>query len=462
MQATEQDRPTRCRWEVEHVQRRVAELVGEKLGAEIGPDVLDARLGIEITFDSLDVVEFVMSLEREFAIRIDDAATRGWFTGPMVTIGRLAEMVLALSETQARPRPAWEVEGEPASPVLVPFTQMGPWIGRDEWLKGPLHEPLPPNAEGLSQYRRRTDGMRCTLLPAAEVVVGSAEADAFADQRPTHTVDLSPFLIDAEPVSNAAFARFLNAVGPVPPAVLHEWGLFDPRDRRAGALPWRRGWFVGWQPRFGVARQPAVLVSWYGANAYSLWANRRDWRHYRDGNSVPDELRRHQVEADPPDAASLHSFLPSEAQWEYAARGPEPRRYPWGDAPPTPERLRVARHVPGTAYAVDDLPAADVSARLGLSPFGLHHMAGNVWQWCRDWYAGDFYHRPEASARDAQNEQPTGVRSERGGSWVGPAELARSSYRRGRPPGASGRCLGFRCVGAVPVSSPRIGGSTHG
>jgi formylglycine-generating enzyme required for sulfatase activity len=190
-----------------------------------------------------------------------------------------------------------------------------------------------------------------------------------------------------------------------------------------------------------------ILMSWPGANAYALWANRRDWRHYRGDGTMPAELSHRPAPAPLGPASWMGSFLPSEAQWEYAARGPEPRRYPWGDEPPRPGQLCVARHRSGATYGAESLPAAEVSARQGMSPFGLHHVAGNVWQWCRDWYAPDFYRTADAVRPDAQNAEPTGVRCERGGSWVGPAELARSAYRRGRPPVARGRCLGFRCAG---------------
>lgn len=205
------------------------------------------------------------------------------------------------------------------------------------------------------------------------------------------------------------------------PATLQDLFLLRPEDKRREHELLRRGGDGLWEPLPGTERYPMILVTWYGANAYSLWVNRKDWRDYRsEGRDA--------------------SRLPSEAEWEYAARGAEPRDYPWGNEAPEPWRMRYARHTPGTTYRPETLPLADVNETLGLSPFGLRHMAGNVWQWCRDWYA---------PYSDGLAKGQSQVRSERGGSWIGPSFLCRSSYRRGRVPTARGRCLGFRCVGDV-------------
>jgi acyl carrier protein len=430
-------------WEVEHVQRRVLAITCNSFGLDPARITLESRWGEEIRFDSLDLMDYFAALEAEFRITISNAATQRWFPSLPFPLRRVADMVLALCREgktashppRHAPAPLPEIE-------CVPFTQLGGTPSAADWLSGPLYEPMGPNREGWPQYQRRTDGMRCVRLPGGEAWVGSDAPDALPDQRPAHRVQLSPFLIDAEPVSVTAFARFLRRLSPIPPEVLREWCLVGWGDRREQHFPQRKRW-GSWEPIPGTERQPMVLVSWFGASAYSLWANRRDWCHYRGDGKIPAGL----LDRKPPQG--LATFLPSEAQWEYAARGPEPSPYPWGDAPPTPERLRAASHAAGAVYTAETLPAADVSARLGMSPFGLHHMAGNVWQWCRDWYDPDFYKNPEGSQPDAESRGATGIRSERGGSWVGPAELARSSYRRGRPPWASGRCLGFRCVGLV-------------
>ena len=298
--------------------------------------------------------------------------------------------------------------------------------------------------------------MRCVLIPAADAWIGNGAPDAPADQRPAHTVHLSGLLVDAEPISNAAFARFLNSVGDVPPPVLAEWCGVNDGDKRRAQFALRRDRHR-WTPTPGTERLPMILVSWFGANAYSLWAHGCDWRLYRSDGATPEELtnsvqnaKRDSAMAAPvPPVGWGFSHLPSEAQWEYAARGGETPRVPPEGSLAAGTSARVAQHAAGTNYQADTLPAARVSERLGMSPFGLHHMAGNVWQWCRDWFAPDFYQRPEALLPDPQNAEPTGIRSERGGSWVGPSELAAPWYRRGRPPEARGRCLGFRCVGVL-------------
>jgi formylglycine-generating enzyme len=221
--------------------------------------------------------------------------------------------------------------------------------------------------------------MRCVLIPSAQVEIGCDLPDALADERPKHVVEMSAFLIDAEPVSTTAYSRFLNSVGNVANDVLADWFVLDPEDDRNVHVLVRYG-ESGWRPVPGSERWPMILVSWFGANAYSLWANGRDWTKYR-GDS----------------GAEPSSFLPSEAQWEYAARGARFQTYPWGDDPPSLQRMRYGQHRRRAAYRADTLPMANVNAALGISPFGLHNMAGNVWQWCSDWYDEAYYTRSEAT-----------------------------------------------------------------
>jgi formylglycine-generating enzyme required for sulfatase activity len=269
------------------------------------------------------------------------------------------------------------------------------------------------------------------LIPSASVEIGCDSSVSYPDEKPHHVVEIDAFLIDAEPVSTTAYSRFLNSVGVVSPELLADWFVLDPEDDRNEHMLLEESG-SGWRPLPGAEQWPMILVSWYGANAYSLWANGRDWRCYRTDHGAEPE-----------------SFLPTEAQWEYAARGARHRAFPWGEEPPSPDRMRYGQHRKGISYRAETLPMADVNAELGMSPFGLHHMAGNVWHWCRDWYDEAFYSRPESSEPNPANRTPSKVRSERGGSWIGPPDLCRSSFRRGRPPAARGRCLGFRCIGSV-------------
>jgi len=279
------------------------------------------------------------------------------------------------------------------------------------------------------------------MLPGACArigVEGGEDPDALLCETPSHDVELSSFLMDIEPVSVGAYARFLNMASPSPTQeMLLDWCLLVASDERCCHSPLMRTPDGTWQAKAGVPLSwPMILVSWYGANAYSLWAHGRDWRTYR---------------------GAAHSFLPTEAQWEYAARGASKARFPWGDAEARKGLLNVCwdtaayEGVSHVDMPLTALPLECVNVELARSPFGLRHMAGNVWQWCRDSYNGNFYCEAAASRPDACNYEEMPMKSERGGSWVGPPALARSSSRRGRCPEAKGRCLGFRCAAPAAV-----------
>ena len=103
-----------------------------------------------------------------------------------------------------------------------------------------------------------------------------------------HVVDLTAFLIDTETVSTSAYCRFLNSIGDVADEILAEWFVLDADDDRNDHVLIRKG-EAGWRPFPGTERWPMILVSWYGANAYSIWANGRDWTNYRGKSGADTE-----------------------------------------------------------------------------------------------------------------------------------------------------------------------------
>lgn len=370
-----------------------------------------------------------MELEDEFHVTIPTEPTnpvgKSVFTRQPFRLSDLAEIVYLQQGSGKPERKGWRRTKVPDSDCsTIPFSQLsGRWQIDSFHQTHSLFEPLGLE-NGIRQFRRRSDGMRCFLLPSTETKIGSDRSDAQPDERPIHTVQLDSFLIDAEPVSTTAYCRFLNSVATTE-ANLLDWFQFDPADDRISQMP-----IVfsenEWRPVVGAETVPMVLVSWFGASVYSLWVHGSQWNQY----------------------ASQDGFLPSEAQWEYAAQGAfhEPSSFGSEDA-----TLVFDQHERGAHYEASTMPMAPVHIPIGLSSFRLHHMAGNVWEWCRDWFADDFYQRPESREANPVNTVETGVRCERGGSWVGPIELCRTTYRRGRVPNARGRCLGFRCISPVEL-----------
>ena len=227
------------------------------------------------------------------------------------------------------------------------------------------------------------------LIPAGNFEMGD-HLDNIEDALPTHTVELGSFYMDAYPVTVGQYKRFVEESG-----YNYTRKIVDEEGYNYSRHNWDN-----------VARyspsddHPMVYVNWSDAAAYAAWAGKR---------------------------------LPSEAEWEYAARGGLiGQRYPWGNEIES-ENAKYA--------------GMDGSSLVGCynpNGYGLYDMAGNVWEWCADWYDKDYYaHAPV--------KNPTGpadglYRVARGGSWRHDAKTLRVAARNHDSPTANSYCVGFRCV----------------
>lgn len=195
---------------------------------------------------------------------------------------------------------------------------------------GQTARPTPSSEPGMMQ------------VPAGDFTMGRDAGPL--NEQPAHEVGLDGFLIDRTEVSAGDFAAFLNAEGN--PGERY----FTPDARATVVEVPDAGGRSHFEPRPGMAGLPANNVSWHGADAYCRWRDRR---------------------------------LPTEAEWEKAARGSDERRYPWGRFAPGPSLARYAQTWADQGLGVlspsDSLPA-------GASAYGLLNMAGNVLEWVQDWY----------------------------------------------------------------------------
>lgn len=232
-------------------------------------------------------------------------------------------------------------------------------------------------------------------IPAGSYMLGSN--DGPADERPAHAVELPAFAIDRLPVTNARFAEFLNAIGTHNKSGERMYD-FDDSDARIHRRESQ------WSADAGFANHPAVEPTWAGARDYCAWHGKR---------------------------------LPTEAEWETAARGTDGRKYPWGNAAPDSSRAQFGARFNETA-PVDAFNA-------GASPYGVFGMAGNVWEWVSSAYRPYPY-----DASDGREDLKAGpVRSTRGGGHDSPASEITTTQRGrnlSRNPAAGHHNIGFRCA----------------
>jgi formylglycine-generating enzyme required for sulfatase activity len=259
----------------------------------------------------------------------------------------------------------------------------------------PAQEASAVAANGTAERVRYFDfensvGDTMVFIPSGEFTMGSVDADAAPNERPLSKVTLSRFYMSRHLVTNEQYEKF---------------DLEHARKRMAGA----------------GNRHPVVYVSQVEAIKFCQWLSDHERRKYR---------------------------LPTEAEWEYAAKGAEGRRYPWGNFEGNGDRANFADR--NTVFAWSDRLIDDGYAESspvgayprGASPFGLRDMAGNVWEWCLDYYES-YRSMPKVNPRGPT----TGVkRVYRGGSWKSRFQSLRTTARGSNAPNYSCNDLGFRVV----------------
>ena len=277
---------------------------------------------------------------------------------------------------------------------------------------GMVFVPVPAGKFEMGSTEEEVDA----ALALCHASYGNCERGWFAVEQPQHTVTLDAYWIGQTEVTNAQFQQFVDAGG-------------YATERYWSAEGWQVRSDEGWGgPRcledenFNAPDQPVVCVSWYEAEAYTRWLS---------------------------EASGAAIRLPTEAEWEKAARGTEGRIFPWGDEFDG-NRLNfcdVNCEYDWKDETYDDgytYTAPVGSYPEGASPYGALDMAGNVWEWVNDWYQEDYYSVSPGS--NPQGPATGESRVVRGGSWNARSNFVRSADRGGLIPGNWGYYYGFRCV----------------
>lgn len=245
-----------------------------------------------------------------------------------------------------------------------------------------LHLEIPP--EIPLAIRNERDGGIAVWIPSGPFLMGSEDEEAWSSEKPVHQVELDGFYLDLYPITNAQYARFVEQTGHSPPK---------------GSSPWNK-WKKG-QPPVGYENHPVVLVSWFDAQVYCEWSGKR---------------------------------LPTEAEWEKAARGGvQGKKYPWGD-----------RIDPDLANYGDAVGKTTPVGSYPPNGYGLYDMAGNVWEWCADWFDETYY--TYSPTRNPSGPESGSERVLRGGCWHREATSLRCSNHYHNLPKHRVNSVGFRCA----------------
>lgn len=244
-------------------------------------------------------------------------------------------------------------------------------------------------------------------IPAGEFLRGSTkqvDRNAYLAEMPQRRIWLDAYQIDKYEVTALHYLKFVVATDRLP------------------LLDWR---FDGGNFQEGMTHHPVMHVTWHDASAYCTWAGKR---------------------------------LPSEAEWEKAARGEDGRIFPWGNQMAGLTRANYGRS--GLSGPVRDRPERLLlyppiisvdKYENAVSPYGVHQMSGNVAEWVADWYDKDYY--KSAPDRNPKGPAMGANRGFRGGGWIDSTPTIRAAQRNGAPPDTKMNWLGFRCAKDAPPPS---------
>jgi len=271
----------------------------------------------------------------------------------------------------------------------------------------PANSPTPTSIPDIGSITIGEDGANLVYVPEGEFTMGS---NMDVNEQPIHMVRLDAFWIDQTEVTNKLFSAFVNATGYKTDAETAGWAYtWD-------GFNWAQTAGADWQHPNGTdsditgrEKHPALQISWNDATAYCKWAGRR---------------------------------LPTEAEWEKAARGTDQRAYPWGNKAPDEHLLNFLGNV-GDTTEVGSYPN-------GVSPYAAYDMSGNAWEWVNDWYQNYYYATLEYHVFNPQGPPYGNGKVMRGGSWMNYYDFIRAAERRWSNPLFAFSNYGFRCVRSQP------------
>ena len=241
------------------------------------------------------------------------------------------------------------------------------------------------------------DGAPLVLIPAGSYPMGVpvGDRDGGRDEYPRHVIDIAAFYIDKYEVTNGRYLEFVKAT--------------DHRVPQNPKNPTRNLW-EGVSIPESLADRPVVNVDWADASAYCTWAGRR---------------------------------LPTEAEWEKAAKGNHDWRFPWGNVEPTNKHLNFNQKWIGERTL---MPVGSYES--GKSPYGVYDMAGNVWEWVNDWYDAKYYEK--SPAKNSPGPASGTKKVIRGAGWQNETPTVRIFTRVDSDPTIRNESTGFRCAMDAP------------